>query len=223
MDIIKKWLANGKVYKVGVAIYNQLGTDLLLKKLFTSEAETPYKRDRLTKALQEIANTSTAQVKEIDSQKNEQSTAVATVANFTKIWPRETCKDATETELWNQAVLLLKERSHLHSLLFSATSDDQRREIAFRLLRKDERLDKVYADREYYQKNKHLPDQKDKPQYVTDPGIMVTRIANLQRYINRVKKTLTQGPNADAQARLEEFVKEYNHYAKIVGKEEVKC
>jgi hypothetical protein len=222
MEIIKKWIASGKVYRVGVAIYNQLGSDQLLKKLFNSEAETPYKRERLLKELKKIAADSNNQQSAIQAQKNEQSPVVATVANFSKIWPRDSCIDAVETELWNQAVVLLKERSHLHSLLFTATSDEQRREIAFKLLRKDDRLDKIYGDRDYYRKNKHLPDQSNKPQYVTDPGIMITRITNLQRYINREKKKLKDGPNAAAQARLTAFIQEYNHYAKIIGKEELK-
>jgi hypothetical protein len=54
MEDLKNWLAGGREYASGVQLYLKYGSDELLKKLFTLEAETVYKRDRLQKALLQI-------------------------------------------------------------------------------------------------------------------------------------------------------------------------
>lgn len=54
MEDLKNWLASGRDYASGVQLYLKYGANELLKKLFTLEVETVYKRDRLQKALLQI-------------------------------------------------------------------------------------------------------------------------------------------------------------------------
>ena len=222
MDVIKQWLKAGKVYAVGVAIYNQVGTDANLRRLLNSEAETPYKRERLQKALMEIAAGKQAVAIEDKAQEKGESAVVASMTTFKLHWPREACKDEVELAMWEQVARLLKERAHLHASLFHQTGDDARRAAAFQLLRKDDELDGIYEKRKYYLREKHLPEQPA-VEYVTDPVLMLKRAINLDKSIRRNRQTLAKGPNPDAQARLEAYIKEYNHYAPLLGKEEVKC
>jgi hypothetical protein len=56
MDLIKAWLNGNRNYLTGVKLFLQHGDDDLLKKLFTAEKETSYKRQQLEEELKAICN-----------------------------------------------------------------------------------------------------------------------------------------------------------------------
>lgn len=214
MEVITTWLKGARNYQVGVRLYNQLGNDKTLLQLLNSETETPFKKEKLVKALQVLVTAPTELKKEEDAQVNETSLAAATVATFKRQWPESACNTADEKSLWEKAVILLKERAYLHATLFHQPDDNARRIVAFRILRKDDELTGVYNSRKYLLLHGQLPEE-DKPsdEYVTDPFLMAKRIATLQRYINR-----TTNPE-----RLLAFKTEYNYYARLMKKTEVPC
>lgn len=212
MDVIKTWLRSARNYAVGVRLYLEFGDDAVFKRLLQAEAETHYKREQLLKRLTALSKNAPPAPPEAQAPQVEQ--AAATLATFKKTWPEIACKSPDEKKLWEQAVVLLKERAHLHSTLLHLPDDDARRAVAFQLLRKDDELTAIYDQRKYFLQYGKLPEaESSAPEYVTDPFLMAKRIENLSRNIRRVT-------NPDRKAEL---VAEYNHYARLQGKKELAC
>jgi len=97
--------------------------------------------------------------------------------------------------------------------------DDSRRKAAFELLRKDDELDAIYTERDFYRAT-GTATQPKAVQYVTDPYLMAKRFTNLQRYIRALKKEIRDagGATDDQSARLTAYLDEYNHYATLMKK-----
>jgi len=207
---ITQWKAAGMPYRLGVSLYVRYGRNDLVKKMLSSEGETPFKRQKLIAELskldlpeEKVEEVQAAEVLQVQDQ---------TTASFFKRWPKEACTDETEYTLWLQASRLLKEIADLHSQLTLLPNDEQRSLTAFSLLKKDDELDTVYERRDYYKKHGSLPESQE-IELVTEPLAMAKRITALQRYIRREKQNLVTKPEDTAAAdRLKRFTEELNHY-----------
>jgi hypothetical protein len=119
--------------------------------------------------------------------------------------------------------LLLKEIAAIHSTL-PLLDPPKRLAAALTLLRKDDELDGIYEQRDYYEKHGALPGIPDASPLIEDPFLMGNRLANLKRYIRREKQAVAADPeHAGAKGRLASYVHEYNQYMRKLGKEEVVC
>lgn len=223
MELITQWINNPRRdYSVGVQLYCMHGGDATLKRLFTAEAETKYKAEKLLKALKAIADGTETIKKAETEQATIETTTAATQATFYKGWPKESNRDETENSLWEKAVTLLKTIAHIHGTLMHLPSDADRCQAVFELLRYDEDLDDVYAAKEYYRENGCLPGKEADLEYLTDAFLIGQRISNLGRYIRREKANVAKNAaNVEAVSRLQAFTKEFNYYAKKLGKEPV--
>jgi hypothetical protein len=178
--------------------------------MLSSEGETPFKKAKLIAEIEKLdlpeEKQQKIQVQEI-AQVQEKSTG-----NFFKNWPKESNKDDIELSLWLKASRLLKEIADMHSQLTLLPTDEERGRMAFALLDKDDELDKVYEQRDYYQTHGRLPNDQE-IEYITDPKAIAKRLVALQRYIRREKQNLKDNPaNTEAAARLARWEQEYKHY-----------
>jgi hypothetical protein len=245
MQDVIAWLNNEKKpYRVGVMLYTKYGSNLLLKKSFTTEPESIYKKQRLLKELSALVPAvvlptekqnepkqvaPNIKVKPGEPVKPEPSLPAgrdvlpAASATIHKTWARVECRDDYELKLWEKAALLLKEIASLHAQLSACFSDYERRTVAFNLLRKDDELDKIYEQRDYYRVT-HKEVDPSPVQLITDPFLMAKRISALSRYIRREKTNITtKGDTQERRDRLKGFVEEYNAYAEKVNKPFLSC
>jgi hypothetical protein len=215
MNLIEAWLKGGQPYAIGVRLYMLHGRDKSLHRLFNSEGETPFKKQKLAAALRELVSGAPA-----TSKGSKPAPVYAhTQEVFAKSWPESKNTTDTHSQLWQQARLLLKEIAELHGKLDVVGDVDERRQIAFQLLRKDDDLDEIYAQRDFLTEHGHLPKPQPSFQTITDPYLMAQRIANLKRYLRRERKAVATDPeNEVAAARLKEYTEEYNHYAIKLGR-----
>lgn len=251
MKEIAEWLKGPRHYRVGVMLYLKHGTNALLKKSLVDEPESKYKKDKLVKSFERMLEKEVQPLRvELPSAlatgkkekaptniKPETSNLKPELASdsknplegaegqsFTpKSWSRSDCKDDYEIKLWEKAMRLLKEIAAHHANLSAAFSDYERREIAFNLLRKDDELDAVYEERDYYRQHK-VAKEAAGIEYITDPFLMAQRLVNLKRYIRREKQNIvSKGDTSDRRERLSDYVKEYNYYAEKMQKPFLSC
>lgn len=205
MQSIADWLQS-KDYIQGVRLYIEHGQDPVLKNLFTAEKGTPYKEQRLERALRDIlAGT------EIVKPEDQPSTPMI------KSWPIEAAKDDVLKALRAEWLKAFKEMHDLRSQLMLLANDDQRGEAAFRILELDDLCYHAYSKRNYYLEHGMLPAEKP-PEFIVDPVKAAKRMQVLQRYIRRERTFLQKDPaNTAAAARRKKFIAEYNHYAEKFG------
>jgi hypothetical protein len=214
MQVIKDWLKGGQSYDVGVRLYMRYGRDKQLQRLFTSEGPSDFKRKKLASALKEIAELGEAKPPPMKAITVSVDT---TQANFIKSWPEPT-KDDEAKLLWHEARLLLKEIAEIHGKLDVVPSDEERRKLAFQLLRKDEELDQVYVKRDFFLKHQKMPVEALPFIPITDPHLLAKRLANLQRYVRREKLAIDKDEtNEQAKGRLAVFEAELNYYKEKTG------
>lgn len=215
MDVIEAWLHGKRDYATGVRLYMQHGTDPAFKKLFTTEAETPFKKQKLFKLLQQISQGSNSpeETSQIIGDAQNQS-------NPSKSWRKTDNKDSVELGLWEKYRLTHKQLDDLHSQLLLFNNDDDRKEAAFRILRLDEELDEIIATRDHYRKEGKLPNTAA-TEIITDPFLMANRINCLKRYIRREKQAVAKDAgNVKAAARLKDNIDELNIYLRKLNQPE---
>lgn len=205
MNDIRDWLQS-KDYIEGIRLYLQHGQDPALKNLFTAEKGTPYKQQRLERALREIlAGTEVVKAEERPA------------SILMKSWPIEAAKDDVLKALRAEWLKAFKEMQDLRSQLMLLANDDQRGEAAHRILDLDDLCDHIYSKRDYYLEHGTLPAAK-KEEYIVDPLKAAKRMEILGRYIRRERTALKKDPaNVGAAARKQKFTNEYNHYAERFG------
>ena len=205
MNEITNWLQS-KDYIEGVRLYIEHGQDPVLKNLFTAEKGTPYKEQRLERALRDIlAGT------EIVKPEDQPSTPMI------KSWPIEAAKDDVLKALRAEWLKAFKEMHDLRSQLMLMANDDQRGEAAHRILDLDDLCCNIYSNRNYYLEHGALPATK-KEEFIVDPLKAAKRMEILGRYIRRERTALKKDPsNVGAAARKQKFTNEYNHYAQRFG------
>lgn len=215
MKLIDDWLRGGQPYTVGVRLYMQYGADKQMHRLFSSEGESAFKKQKLREALAALATGN----KQPATGTHKPTPVASTQEVFAKSWPAAKNTSDTMRDLWEQARLLLKEIAEIHGKLDVVPDTDQRRKLAFELLRKDEELDGVYAQRDFYETHQKLPDVAPSFSPISDPYLMANRIASLKRYVRREKqKVAADANNQAAVLRLKQYTEEYNYYATKLGK-----
>jgi hypothetical protein len=209
MEAIRHWLQS-KDYIEGVRIYLQHGQDPVLKNLFTAEKGTPYKQQRLERALREIlAGTEVVKPEERPA------------SSLMKSWPIEAASDDVLKALRAEWLKAFKEMHDLRSQLMLLANDDQRGEAAHRILDLDDLCYSIYLKRNHYLEHGTLPEAK-KEEYIVDPLKAAKRMEILGRYIRRERTALKKDPsNVGAAARKQKFTNEYNHYAQRFGADHI--
>jgi hypothetical protein len=217
MELIKDWLSGSRPYVIGARLYEMYGDNDLLKKMFSAETVTDYKKKRLATELQKIIDDSPTQEQPAGS--TGQPVPVPTTKHA-RAWRKEDNKNDIELSLWEEYRIIHKQMDDLRSQLLLIPNDQERKTAALKILRLDDQLDEIISNRNYYLNHGTLPNQQTvQLHYLTDALLIGTRVENLRRYIRREKNALSKNPqNISAAKRKAEFVDEINHYLKQLNK-----
>jgi len=208
MQAIQQWLDSGRPYVVGVSLYMRYGHNANLKRLLTTEQQSPFKTEQLHKAL-------------LDLVKQEHKTSAApsapTPSKVILTWTQPADSNKVELALWHKARLLLKEIGVLHSSLTIITQIEARRDAALLLLDKDDELNDVYTQRDYYRLHGHLPEESNEAGYFSNPFDIARRMQTVKRAIRKFKARVAKNANdVVAAGKLQQLTNEHNYYAHLL-------
>ncbi len=212
MNPIRDWLSSDRNYVEGVRLYLEFGQDKDLKRLLTVEAETPFKRSKLEKALREVL-----QGRELPTPEEKESPARVSQ----KSWPADAAPDDVLKALRSEFLTHFKRMQDLRSQLLLIPTVEERGEAAFEILRLDALCDEIFDQRDHYLAHGKLPSEPEvDSEIVVEPKRAYQRMDTLKRYIRRETRNLARKPgNSAAAARRMKWIKEFNTYAKKFGEE----
>lgn len=181
-------------------------TDEKLKRLFTMEAESAFKKKLLTDSLKKLL--STGAEKNIHEKKVAEN-SVQSVKKAHLGWPES--EDQVLTALRLQWKPLFSELNNLSARLYDISKagieDVAKRNeagaMAHRILDLDDECDEYYAKRDYYLEHKRLPDDRNQEPAIVDPLKLPILLHNAQRYVREFKLKVKNNPsNEKAAAKL---------------------
>lgn len=223
MEEIRDWLNSSKDYAAGVQLYLKYGNDRTLKALFTQEAETAFKRDRLFAALkliyENLRNPTTPKAA-IQRQLEKNNPP----ENF-KYWPPVPISDPVLNALYEQWKPIYAEMMNLSARIYDVAvfgEKDQQKALeacsmVHRILDLDDKCDEIYAKRDYYYEHGALPTLLVETEIVGDPVRWATLMNNAERYVRQYKGKLKKDPsNEKAAAKLKHYEAEQAKYRKLL-------
>lgn len=236
MDDIRKWFNGKKNYAEGVALYLKYGKDAMLKKLFTVEAESDFKKKKLVSALDEMLSGVVYVKKDRPGFRlKDYAPAILKKAEELRIenmplheirWPDD--RDETLQSLWLNWKALFGEMMNLSARIGDVAragmKDPNKKEeagrMALRILDLDDECDKLYAQRDFYLVNKKLPEDKGPVELSLDPNQWYKKLTNHQKYARtfrtRLNKDAADTEAAELLKKHEWAVHEYKKLLKMV-------
>jgi hypothetical protein len=224
MDDIRQWLNNGRHYDDGVALLIKYCTDGKLKRLYTTEGASDFKKTRLLQELQTIY----AGVLPLQGEPEGAGGAGGPTTNYQlqttnpSKWPAE--MDEVVAALFEQWKPLFSERNDLCSRLDAiarAGDENKTGKMAHRILDLDDAVAVIYSQRDYYLQHGQLPQAKQPRKMAVDPIKMAVVLKNHERYVREFKRKLkTNASNVKWAAKLKEHedaVAYYKQQLKIDG------
>lgn len=214
MDDVRQWLNSKRDYQQGVTLVVKYCPDPKLKRLFLAEDATDFKRKRLHEILDGVYRG-----KEKAPEVKPSPVAAAAAARDQHIngrWPEK--MDEVVQALYHQWKPLFSEMNSLQARIYDVAKAGNHFEsgrMAHKILDLDDQCESIYQQREYYQKNGHLPaDTKpDDKKLVVDPILMVVALKNAQRYLREHKSKLKKDPeNIKAAALIKKWEAIELHY-----------
>lgn len=213
MNSIQQWLLGGKEWAVGVALYNTYGDNELFKQAL-KQGESPYRKERLVKHLQELSKKAPQQetVKPVHEPQVKKVVVGKAVLQENKV---EAEKDPYREE-W---LPIYKEMMNLHARLEDMTPDE-RGEAAHEILRLERRMMYIWWKRDYYLKYGEKVNEETPTVNITDMNALRLKLQNVRTYRCKVEKELVINPkNERLLARLERYKKEIADFEKRLGNE----
>lgn len=216
MNDIRDWYNGRRNYKEGVALYLKHGNNAQLKRLFTAEAETPFKKEKLISAIGEIL-VPQKKLKSFSLHK-EGPEIIKRINNLIqpaeKRWRQEDNQDDIEKALYLQWKPLFAEMMNLVArvgdVARAGTKDPSKKDeagrMALRILELDDQCDDIYFNRDFYLKNKKLPAEEKLVDISLDPNKWHTRLESHKRYVRRFRNALDKDPSNLSAA---EFLKKH--------------
>lgn len=193
MDGIREWLNGTRNYDAGVQLLLQHSGNAKLKRLFTSEAASDFKRSLLGKELAALV-TGAAVAKQV--QEEQQQQVVQRVAVAHNGWPQQ--MDEVLQALHAQWKPLFSELNALSSRLYDvakAGKQDEAGRMAHRILDLDDECDGIYEKRDHYLEHGKLPNQAAPGGAVVDPLKWPLALSNAQRQLREARLRLQKAPN----------------------------
>jgi hypothetical protein len=201
VEQIKHWLNSHQDYDAGVQLYLQHGKDSILRSLFTREEQTPFKKQRLLKALRDLYE---AEKHPASEKKQAQLTVTQTAIPQYKHWPAHPMTDAVLLALWNQWKPLYGEMMDLqhrvYEVAFQGQTDTNKKmeagQMALRILELDDQVEFIYAQRNFYYQHNRLPEErKQEEEVIVDPVKWAIELKNNERYVRDYKLKLAKDPH----------------------------
>ena len=225
METIRLWLNGNRDYAAGVKLFLLYGKDKLLKRLFTEEACTDYKKKKLIEVLQGMLLENKADATEAATPQKNKIRVVKEEQAPDQEWSKTF--DDVEAALHAKWKPLYVEMMDLCSRLGDVSRAGKKYpgkkleagKMVFRILDLDDQCDDIYSQRDFYRENKRLPEAKGYGQLCVDPLQVPTKLKNHERYVRQYKTQLSLYPaNVEAAKNLQKhewYVAEYKKILKI--------
>jgi hypothetical protein len=200
MDDIRSWLNSSRNYDEGVKLLLQHCSDAKIKRLYTIEGPSDFKKQLLYKELQKIYTS-----KETTHRTPATQNPKLEIQNPSK-WPAT--MDEVVAALFNQWKPLFAERNALCSRHYEVAKQNEKEsgKMAHRILDLDDEIDLIYEQRDYYLQHGRLPEKKVPKKLAVDPLRMVVNLKNAERYVRAFKiKVKNEPANVKAAAKLKEW------------------
>lgn len=218
MEVIRQWLNGSRDYDQGVILYKEFGNNLTLKAVLAKEGHSTFKEEKLIKALQQLLQPVIRAEQDLPKG--------TTVYSRHYGWPPLPIEDPILNALHAQWKPLYAEMMHSQSrayevaLLASKNADKLKKLEACTLVHQiidlDDQIDEIYLKRDFYLKNKKLPDEKTPP-VIGDPVRWATELKNAERYVREYRiKVKKQPANDKWAAKLKHFESQVLHYKKLL-------
>ena len=208
MELISNWLDGNKHYAVGRAIYKALGSDTALHDMF-DKGYSDYNQLRLEQELRAIIDGGREIVPCIRPETVEMQAPSVTDPILEAIYQE-----------WKPQYMKM---NYLRHELDRFEGDDeasvtQRKERAVEILQLEKKLNKQWADSNYYKEHGNLPNLPERENPIpTDPVDLANAINNCKRNIRRSRKRTEVNPDHAEYMQLYLNHKEY--YKKLTGNE----
>lgn len=210
MDDVRKWLNSSRNYVDGVKLLLAYSTDTKLKRLFTIEGETEFKRKKLLEILQQCLKPQPGAKVSVPAPA---VTPKQMFENPSK-WPAQ--MDEVLKALHEQWKGVYSERNHLCMKLpdWARTGNEaETGRIAHRILDLDDQCDEIYEQRDHYLQHGKLRDDHKPKKVVIDPVKMAVALKNAERYVREYKNKLTKKPdNVKWASKLKQFEEDVVYY-----------
>jgi hypothetical protein len=238
MDDIRKWLNGPREYHSGVELYLKHGNNKLLRRLFTAEDYSDFKKDKLTKALQDLTSekkppeqpTPSGGVKEVLTAPAADIQTIPvgepSIPKPRRRWSEN--MDEVECSLFKKWKPLHSEMlDHQYCVgqlarggLKNPVLKEKAGKMALDIIRLDQLCDEIYAQRnQYLDHGKHPEDFRPKKPCL-DPLQWPTKVDNAERYIREWKLKLKKDTtNTKAAEKIKYYEQEKEYYEKKLNKQ----
>lgn len=230
---IRTWLnSRVKSYDAGVQLYLQYGQDPGLRALFTLEAESDFKYQRLVQALQELIcpgeegeKTALLSSSAIPTQPR---AIIADFSQFHKGWPNPIADPVIQAlyEQWRPLYAdLMSAQQRIYEIALQGENGNTAKELeacqlAHRIIDLDNECDDLYSRRNHYLSHGHLPGNDQQKEIVGDPVRWATERQNGLRYIREYRAKIKKDPANKLVPKWEQKIidweKEVAHYNKLL-------
>ncbi|WP_276496714.1 hypothetical protein [Pontibacter litorisediminis] len=177
MQEIRLWLASGKDYATGVALYAKYGSSEVRKRMFAS-GYSSFNQEKLLNSLEELLQSAAPEPE-------------ATPAPHTKAKPTAKHHDHPHfLQLMKQREALLDERTLAHARLNTVKTDTERLELALRILDLVPQIKKLNHIRQHFLQHGSLPEeaQAASPLDESDKSALIQHRNNLRSTRSKLKK-----------------------------------
>jgi hypothetical protein len=209
MEEIRTWLNCGRKYDEGVMLYLQYGKDQQLKRLFTIEEESDFKRKKLVDALQLLIKGTPVPPPQVKP-----AVVIQKTFDNPSKWPQQ--MDEVVNALFQQWKPMFAERNDLFIRLWTparAGYESEAGRIAHQILDLDDEIDLIYEKRDQYLKHGTLVEEKKPKKWVVDPIKQAVKLKNHERYARDFRAKLKKNPaNVKAAEKLKEHEEAITYY-----------
>jgi hypothetical protein len=221
MESIRLWLNGNRNYAKGVQLYLAHGSDPTLKRIFSQEGESDFRKKRLVECLQNLLQPCKNPKPAPSPQKAAEPKPPVLIPGESK-W--SDYMDEVEASLhakWKPLFVEMMDLVTRVGDVAQAGAKDREKEMlagkmALRILNLDDQIEAIYAERDHYLATGGMLEERPYGDPCIDPMLMPLKLANHQRYIRECKAKLQKDPS---QTNLATLIKKHEWFVDYYSKQ----
>jgi hypothetical protein len=222
MESIRLWLNGKRNYQKGVELYLAHGQDPTLKRMFSQEAESDYKRKRLYESLKALITTPPPISKPVASPTKPPPAKGVVLIPGESRW--NDFMDEVEASFhakWKPLYVEMMDLVTRIGDIAQAGAKDKEKELlagkmALRILNLDDQIEAIYAERDHYLATGGMLEERPYGDPCIDPMLIPLKLANHQRYIRECRAKLQKDPS---QTNLATLIKKHEWFVDYYSKQ----
>lgn len=207
MNSIKEWLHGARNYVMGVALFKAHSSNTVLYEMF-AQGFSPYRAERLLQEMEALSS-----LKVTVALPSVSPTPIA-LAIREEVLPENI--PTHETDPYREKWLpIYAEMNFLRHNLLNAKNDQERGELAHKILDMEQQCMNIWHQRDYFLKYKeHLPEINEN-YIITDRNELHRKLMNIRTYITKATKKLSDNPeDVKAMSRVVRYREEASRIEK---------